>query len=105
MIERFKILRILLAVMSRETTKLCRNQAAAPRRLFQKERRAQPRHRADPSAVKTLVPDQLRYLICRAVKLRQVEQIVRSLRHDDFQTELIRRFGKGIGLLKLPDLC
>ena len=54
MVERFTVLCILFTVVGGKAAQRNRDQVAAPLQIFQQQRRAQLRHRADRPPVKTL---------------------------------------------------
>ena len=80
-IKRFAVLRILFLIVCGKRPDLFGNQVAASLLIFQQQRCAKLRHRADISAVKAAIRHQLQCFMGCAVKGRQVKQVIDSIRY------------------------
>ena len=90
-VERFAVLRVLFPVMGGQAAQFYGDQTAAPLQIFQQQRYAELRRRADPFPVKTLIPHQLQRFPRGGVKLGQVEKLVQRLGDEDLKVEFLRQ--------------
>ena len=87
--------------MGGQTAQFYGDQTAAPLQIFQQQRCAELRRRADPLPVKTLIPHQLQRLPGGWIELGKVEKLVQRLGDEDLEVEFLRQSIKRLSTLVL----